>query len=191
MNIATNSFPILETSRLRLREIKETDAASMLAYLSDTEVMKHYGLEPFQTIEEAFDEISWYQSTLKQKTGIRWGITLKEEGVVIGSCGFLNIASQHYRSEIGYELHRNYWGKGIASEALGAVLAYGFEQLKLQRIQALIEPPNIASIKLAEKQGFVREGLLRNYEYTCGKFDDMYMYSLLGQDFATSIKGKL
>ncbi|MDP2613915.1 GNAT family N-acetyltransferase, partial [Oceanobacter sp. 2_MG-2023] len=92
--------PILETSRLRLREIKETDAASMLAYLSDTEVMKHYGLEPFQTIEEAFDEISWYQSTLKQKTGIRWGITLKEEGVVIGSCGFLNIASQHYRSEI-------------------------------------------------------------------------------------------
>ena len=57
MNIAMNSFPILETTRLRLREIKETDAASMLEYLSDKEVMKHYGLEPFQTIEEAFDEI--------------------------------------------------------------------------------------------------------------------------------------
>lgn len=182
MNIDMNAFPTLETKRLRLREIEEKDAASILEYLSDQEVMKHYGLEPFQTLKEVFDEISWYQSTLKQKTGIRWGITLKEEDVVIGSCGFLNIASEHSRSEIGYELHKNYWGKGIASEALDAVIAYGFEQLKLQRIQALIEPPNIASLKLAEKQGFIREGLLRNYEFTCGKFDDMYMYSLLRQD---------
>jgi len=181
--IETNTFPILKTNRLVLRQINESDANSILNYLSDKEVMKFYGLEPFQTIEDALDEISWYQSILNEKTGIRWGITLKEENEVIGSCGFLNMVPQHARTDIGYELDKRYWGKGIASEAMGAIIKYGFEYLHFQRIQALIEPPNIPSQKLAERHGFMKEGLLRNYEFTGGKFDDLYMYSLLKQDF--------
>lgn len=177
------TFPVLETNRLVLRKVEKGDANSILKYMSDKEVMKYYGLEPFKTISDALSEISWYQSILNEKTGIRWGITLKGEDEVIGSCGFLNMISQHYRTEIGYELSKSYWGKGIASEALEAVIRYGFEHLKLQRIEALIEPPNTPSQKLAEKQGFIREGLLRNYEFACGKFYDLYMYSLLKQDF--------
>lgn len=178
-----DAFPILETDRLRLRKVTEEDAGSVLKYLSDSEVMRHIGLEPFTTIEEALEEISWYQSIFEKGTGIRWGITLKEQGEVIGSCGFLNRATQHYRAEIGTELSQDHWGQGIASEAFEAVIRYGFETLQLQRIEALIEPPNTSSQKLAEKHGFIREGLLRNYEFTCGKFDDLYMYSLLKQDF--------
>lgn len=176
-------FPLIETDRLLLRQVTKEDASSLLNYLSDKEVMKFVGLEPFKSIDDALDEISWYQSIVKKKTGIRWGITLKGQGEVIGSCGFLNYVSQHYRSEIGVELSKDYWGKGIASEAFEAVITYGFEQMNLQRIEALIEPPNIRSQKLADKHGFIREGLLRNYEFTCGKFDDLYMYSLLIQDF--------
>ncbi|WP_028392623.1 GNAT family N-acetyltransferase [Bacillus cihuensis] len=185
------TFPVLETNRLVLREVKKGDANSILKYMSDIEVIKYYGLEPFKTINDALSEISWYQSILNNKTGIRWGITLKGEDEVIGSCGFLNMIPQHYRTGIGYELSKSYWGKGIASEALEAVLTYGFELLKFQRIEALIEPLNISSQKLAEKQGFIREGLLRNYEFTCGKFDDLYMYSLLKQDFDILQKDKL
>ena len=185
------SFPILETNRLVLRKIEKADANSILKYLSDKEVMKYYGLGPFNTINDALNEISWYQSILNEKTGIRWGITLKGKDEVIGSCGFLNMIPQHYRTEIGYELSKNYWGQGIASEALEAVIKYGFQHLKLQRIEALIEPPNTPSQKLAEKKGFIREGLLRNYEFTCGKFDDLYMYSLLKQDFELLEKEKM
>jgi len=145
--------------------------------------MKYYGLEPFKTINDALDEISWYQSIQNNKTGIRWGITLKEQGAVIGSCGFHNIVSQHFRTEIGFELSKEQWGQGIAGEAIEAIIRYGFEHMKLERIEALIEPPNLSSQKLVEKQGFIREGLLRNYEFTSGKFDDLYMYSLLKQDF--------
>ena len=176
-------FPILETDRLILRQVTNDDAGSLLKYLSDKEVMNYVGLEPFKSIEDSLDEISWYQSILEKKTGIRWGITLKNQGEVIGSCGFLNWVARHYRSEIGFELSKDYWGKGIASEALKAVIQYGFEEMNLQRIEALIEPPNIPSQKLVEKHGFIREGLLRNYEFTCGKFDDLYMYSLLKQEF--------
>ena len=181
--VEVSAFPILETDRLILRQVTQDDANSLLKYLSDKDVMKYVGLEPFKSIDDALDEISWYKSILEKRTGIRWGITLKDQGEVIGSCGFLNVVSQHYRSEIGVELSREHWGKGIASEAFEAVIRYGFEQMNLQRIEALIEPPNIPSQKLAERQGFIREGLLRSYEYTCGKFDDLYMYSLLNQEF--------
>lgn len=177
------ALPILETNRLVLRRIEKHDAESILTYLSDEDVMEHYGLGTFQNVEDALDEISWYDSILKNNTGMRWGITLKEENKVIGSCGFLEMVAQHYRSDIGYELSKEYWGKGIASEALAAVINYGFMEMKLQRIQALIEPPNIRSQKLVEKHGFVKEGLLRKYEYTCGKFDDLYIFSLLKEDF--------
>jgi [ribosomal protein S5]-alanine N-acetyltransferase len=186
-----NTFPLIETDRLILRKIVKDDANHVLKYLSDKEVMKYYGLESFKTIHEALEEISWYESILNKKTGIRWGMTLKGEGKVIGSCGFLNRVPQHYRTEVGYELSRNYWGYGIASEALEAVIRYGFKYFQFQRIEALIEPLNIPSQKLVEKQGFIKEGLLRNYEFTCGKFDNLYMYSLLKQDFDKLQKKKL
>jgi ribosomal-protein-alanine N-acetyltransferase len=152
----SNYFPIIKTKRLILREIVAEDAGNILKYLSDKEVMKHYGLEPFTTVEDALNEIAWYKSTLNEKSGIRWGITLKEQDDIIGSCGFLNRVHNHCRAEIGYELSKDYWGNGIA---------------------------NAASQKLIKKNGFIKEGLLRSYEFTCGKFDDLYMYSLLKQDF--------
>ncbi|RUL47433.1 MULTISPECIES: GNAT family N-acetyltransferase [Lysinibacillus] len=183
MNIDTETFPVLETKRLVLRQVTQEDAASVFSYLSDEDVMKYYGLEPFTSINNALNEISWYESIRDNKTGMRWGITLKEQGIVVGSCGFHNKVAQHFRTEIGFELSKEQWGKGIASEAVEAIIRYGYEQMNFQRIEALIEPPNQASQKLVEKLGFVREGLLRNYEFTRGKFDDLYMYSLLKQDF--------
>ncbi|MBY0122791.1 GNAT family N-acetyltransferase [Bacillus sp. S/N-304-OC-R1] len=153
-----------------------------MAYLSDPEVMKYFGMEPFQNKKEALEEIQWYKDIYTNKTGIRWGITLKGQDKVIRSCGFLNISPRHSRAEIGAELSKDYWRRGIMSEALTAIIGYGFQDLGLMRIQALIEPPNTPSIQLFESKGFIREGLLRKYEYTCGKFDDLYMYSLLKTD---------
>lgn len=182
-------FPVIETNRLILRQPIKDDASDMLEYLSDQDVVKHMGLLPFQSIEEAHGEIQWYNSILKDGSGIRWGITLKENNRMIGSCGFLNMAAEHSRAEIGYELSQDYWGKGIAGEALEAVVHYGFNHLHFERIQALIEPENIPSQKLVEAKGFMREGLLRHYECTNGKFDDLYMYSLLRSDLDDKKRG--
>ncbi|WHZ05592.1 GNAT family protein [Neobacillus sp. YX16] len=175
-------FPIFETDRLFLRKATKVDANHMFTYLSNKDVVKHMGLEPFQTLNDVYDEINWYQSIYDEGSGIRWGITLKDSDKVIGSCGFLNIKSKHHRAEVGFELSKEYWGKGIASEALEAVLRYGYQHFQLERIEALIEPNNVPSQKLVERQGFIREGLLRHYEFTCGKFDDLYIYSLLKDD---------
>ena len=183
--ISVTDFPVLETKRLILRQIIESDASSIFEYLSDSEVMKYYGLEPFKSENDALDEIAWYNSILEENTGIRWGITLKHEGKVIGSCGFLNTVSNHYRTDIGFELSKEFWGQGIASEAMKEIIRYAFQQTDIQRIQALIEPLNMASQRMVEKAGFVQEGLLRKYEYTCGKFDDLYMYGLLKEEYNT------
>lgn len=187
MTTKKDTFPVLETNRLVLRKITKDDANSILRYLSDKEVMKYYGLNPFTSLDDALEEISWYQSIYENKTGIRWGITLKDQGIVVGSCGFHGTVSQHYRTDIGFELSKEQWGKGIAFEAVEAIIKYGFEHLNFHRIQALIEPPNLSSQKLVEKLGFIREGLMRNYEFAGGKFDDLYMYSLLKQDLEKTI----
>ncbi len=143
------------------------------------------GLDPFTSLEDALEEIAWYDSILEEGTGVRWGITLTGQDEVIGSCGFLNVSAKHQRAEIGFELSSNHWGRGIAGEALRAVIRHGFTQLGFHRIEALVEPANTASQQLLERVGFTREGLLRGYEFTRGKYDDLYMYSLLETDSMT------
>lgn len=143
------------------------------------------GLDPFTSLEDALEEIAWYDSILEEGTGVRWGITLTGQNEVIGSCGFLNVSAKHQRAEIGFELSSDYWGRGIAGEALRAVVRHGFAQLGFHRIEALVEPANTASQQLLERVGFTREGLLRGYEFTRGKYDDLYMYSLLETDSMT------
>lgn len=105
--------PIIETDRLILREVVVEDALDMYHYLSDEEVVKHMGLPPAQSVEEVMDEIDWYHSIIKEGTGIRWGVTLKDSGKIIGSCGYLNMQPKHYKAEVGFELNKNYWGKAL------------------------------------------------------------------------------
>lgn len=143
------------------------------------------GLDPFTSLEDALEEIAWYDSIIEEGTGVRWGITLTGQDEVISSCGFLNVSAKHQRAEIGFELSSNHWGRGIAGEALRAVVRHGFTQLGFHRIEALVEPANTASQQLLERVGFTREGLLRGYEFTRGKYDDLYMYSLLETDSMT------
>lgn len=185
------SFPEIRTKRLYLRQILLSDAKDIHFYLSDGEVRKYMGIHPYESIQDTYKEIQWYDRIFQTKTGVRWGITLDDEPAIIGSCGFMNISKPNMRAEIGYELNKNYWGKGIASEALAAIIKYGFEEMMLNRIEALIEPENAASIKIIENFSFLQEGLLREYEYGAGKFDDLYMYSLLRKEYSACQKDSL
>lgn len=91
--------------------------------------------------------------------------------------------TKHSRAEIGYKLHPAYWKRGIAGEAIEAVLRYGYYHLQLERIEAIIDPLNLSSQKVLEKHGFKREGLLRHYEYNFGRFNDVYIYAGIKSNF--------
>ena len=151
-------FPIIETKRLILRRITKDDAHSWLAVYNQPDVMKYLiDFDEAQTdLNEINDIIAWCDDIFVGKSGIRWAITLKPNNVMIGSCWF-HIYSPHNRqAEIGYELIPAYQGKGLMSEAVEAVIKFGFETLSLRSIEAEVAPRNEASIKLLEKYSFNR-----------------------------------
>ncbi|MCV2504066.1 MAG: GNAT family N-acetyltransferase, partial [Neisseriaceae bacterium] len=113
------------------------------------------------------------------KRAIRWGIVLKENNQVIGTCGYHNFQEEHSRAEIGYDLNPDYWQKGYMTEAITAIQKYGFKKLKLHRIEAFIFPDNLASRKLLEKVGLQSEGVLRDYFFEKGRFVDGEIFSIL------------
>ena len=178
-----NQFPELETDRLRLRELKISDAQDVFEIFSNSQVMKYYNLYPLDCLEQAEELIRNYQLAFKEQRILKWGLEYKKEGKLIGSCGLYNWQSDFARATIGYELGSEYWEQGLMTEALTAVLEFAFMKMRLNRIQALVEPPNQSSRQLLKKLGFKKEGLLRDYMFYKGEYRDLLMYSLLKTGF--------
>lgn len=175
----SSMFPILETERLVLREIKNEDADAIFSCFSNEQVMKYYGSDAFQTIEQAKDLIELFAKNYLEKRTIRWGIEVKDSNELIGTIGYHAWASKHRKAEIGYEIHPTYWRKGYVSEAIQKIIEYGFKEMDLTRIGAIIYLENDGSYKLLEKLGFQREGVLRKNMYQNGEPYDTYIYSLI------------
>lgn len=116
-----------------------------------------------------------------EKTGdaINWSITLKGNDTLIGNICLFNIKKDHQRAELGYMLHPDYYGQGIMSEAIKAVLETGFKKYKLHSIEAIVNPKNKVSIRLLEKNKFKREAYFKENYFYNGKFLDSAVYSLL------------
>ena len=176
-------FPELETERLYLRELKLDDAEDLFKVFSNPKVMKYYNLYPFDSLAQAKELIKNYLEAFEEKRVLRWGLEHKEKEQLIGSCGIYDWREQFCRATIGYELGTQYWEQGFMSEALTEVIRFGFRRMRLNRIQALVEPPNAASQQLLTSIGFQKEGLLRDYMFYKGEYKDLVMYSLLREDF--------
>ena len=171
-------FPKLETERLRLRELTLLDAETLFQYFSKESVIRYFGMDSFENIEQAKTTIQTFKNRYEEGSVFRWGIE-KGTGQLIGTCGFHLINNHHKRAEIGYELDDTYWGQGYATEALQAILTYGFETLQLIRVAAVVYVENKASQKLLSKAGFQEEGLLRKHMIQNGVAHDTILYSLL------------
>jgi len=120
---------------------------------------------------------------MQENKGIRWGIIIRGGDGLVGTCGYYDWNKTSHRAEIGYDLEPAQWGKGIMAEALRAVLRYGFEEMGSNRIQAIIDSENVRSIKLVERLGFKREGVLRQNSYFRGRFRDEVCFSLLKEEW--------
>ncbi|MBS4190560.1 GNAT family N-acetyltransferase [Bacillus sp. FJAT-49705] len=172
-------FPILETERLILREITKEDAEDIFACFSNNDVTRYYGQETLDSIDQAEKIIEFFSNNYNEKRGIRWGIERKGSKGIIGTIGFNAWIPKHKRAEIGYEIYPEHWRKGYSSEAVSKVLSYGFEDMDLTRIGAVVFIENEASNNLLTKMGFEKEGVLRKYMYQNGIAYDTNVYSLL------------
>jgi len=185
LEISLDPFPELETERLLLRQITHDDAAAIHFLRSSDEVMQYIEIPRITSNEAAIAHIDRLDDFRKKNEGINWAITLKNDPNLIGIILFKSISKDHHRAEVGYMLHPEYWRKGIIHEAMKAVLDYGFNSLQLHSIEAMVNPDNIASIGVLEKNNFVREAYFKENYYFEGKFLDTAVYSLLKSTFTS------
>ncbi|ATP39940.1 GNAT family N-acetyltransferase [Solibacillus sp. R5-41] len=172
-------FPVLETKRLVLKELVENDAQNILKCFSNDDVLRYYGQKPLTSIEQVKQIIKNFAEQFKEKNGMKWGIELKETGTIIGTIGLQEWSLEHKRANISYAIFPEKWGNGYASEAVDKVISYGFQELGLERIGAVVFVENKASSQVLIKLGFTKEGTLKKYMYQNDKPYDTDVYSLL------------
>ena len=178
-------FPVLETKHLVLRRMTPDDAEFYLRHFSDPDIVELTAFDAPENIERAREELlEFCIKPFEENRGIRWGIVLKGETELAGTIGYHQwVKAGGYHARVGYDLAAAHRRRGIMTEALGVVLRYGFEMMRLNKVEACTDPRNVASIRLLEKLGFHQDGVLRENTYFHGRFIDEAVFSLLAGEW--------
>jgi [ribosomal protein S5]-alanine N-acetyltransferase len=176
-------YPVLETERLILRRLKTSDAQDMFEFAMHRDVSKYVSWEPHESIERAEKFIKSTIEHYDNDESGELGMELKENGKLIGSMGFVKFNPQDLCGEIGYTLSRDYWGKGIMTEAVKCIIRFAFEEMKINRIEAVHFSENEASGRVMQKAGMSFEGLLRQRRFAKGRYWDLKYYAILKSDW--------
>lgn len=178
-----DAFPVLQTARLTLREMVRADAPALLALRGDAQVMRWCGDDSVVELAQAEQLIEVYAAWRRMRfPATQWALERREDGRLIGACALSNWRPVCGSCSVSYELAREAWGAGYMHEALHAALDWGFAQMVLHRVEARIHPDNARSAALAQRLGFVREGLLREAGFWGGRHHDMAQWGLLRRE---------
>jgi len=178
-----DGLPRLESDRLRLRALTDRDVAEVYELYADRDAVR-FGYAPVmagpgdarRVIQETID-------LARDRTLFHFGVAEREHDRIIGHATLFKWDQAHRRAEIGYSIRRDRWRLGLGSEAVAALIGFGFERLGLRRIEADSDPRNSASIRLLEKLGFVREGYMRERWEIDGEIQDAVCFGLLRREW--------
>lgn len=182
--------PKMETSRLLLRRMEISDARDMYDYASRPEVTKYLLWVPHESLEYTRTYLKQVQRCYKHGTFHDFGIIYKENNKFIGTCGFAGTDAANATAEAGYVLNPDYWGKGIAAEALSCIIRMGFEKLGYNRIESRYMVDNIASRRVMEKCSMSFEGVLRQSIFVREGYEDIGICSILKEEYTPDIEVK-
>lgn len=152
----------LETERLLLRKLTVTDAPDMYDYASREEVTKYLTWDPHPSAAYTFRYLAYLSGQYRAGNFWDWGVVCKEDGRMIGTCGFTSFSYGNNSAELGFVLNPDYRGRGLVPEALRAVMRVGFEEFGVHRLEAKFIAGNDASRRVMEKCGMQFEGFLRD-----------------------------
>ena len=142
------SLPRLKTDRLLLRSISRKDAEHILAIYGDPEVMRYTDEPPFPSIDTVETMLASVHHLFNERRSLEWALSLKDRGMVIGTCGLHSFDEQQHAAEIGCLLRRCEWGHGYMSEAISCLIGYAADALGIRRLHADIHPQNKRSTAL-------------------------------------------
>ncbi len=172
--------PTLETERLILRPWRMSDADDLFEYSSDRAVSRLAMWLPDNSIEETMRGIADAIHRYENESWIYLGIELKEEAKLVGSVGYAQWNRTDNRADLGFALNKNYWNRGIVTEAAARIITFGWEEMQLHRIEANCIASNVASIAVLTKLGFEREGLRKEAARLDGVYEDVIHWRQLG-----------
>ena len=174
--------PVIETNRLIIRLIEKSDLPALFAVNGDDEVFRYSPRESWKT---PADGDAWFAKIMSHReTGatMQFVIVLRDGGRPIGTLAVFHFEESVGSAEIGYVLGREHWGKGLMTEVLSAFVEFAFETLGLKRLEAELDPRNLASAKVLERVGFSNEGRRRRNYFSKGEVTDTGLYGMLSDD---------
>lgn len=185
-----SKMPTLQTERLTLRRLSVRDAADMFDYAHRADVTRYLTWSAHPDASYSREYLEYLQGRYAGGMYYDWGIVYKENGKMIGTCGFTSFNCSHDKAEIGYVLHPDYWGKGIAPEAVKKILDFGFEKLNLHRIEANFIKENARSLRVMEKVGMTFEGYAKEAMLIKGNYVTVGTCAVLRSDWEKQQKKK-
>ncbi len=181
----------IETERLTLRRFKYEDCDSMLKNWAGDEAVQSMYSEPTYTTKEAVNELlDKYIGSYEKEDYYRWAVTLKNSDECIGQIAYFLVDSKNHFAEIEYCIGKKFQCRGYATEATKAVIAYGFDEINLHKVQICTKTINKPSKRVIEKCGFTYEGTLRDYFYMNGEYVGRLYFSILHNDFIAQKQDK-
>jgi ribosomal-protein-alanine N-acetyltransferase len=179
-----NSSLEFNGKKVTIRKLKLSDAGELYKNVNDKEIARWTLTIPYPYPEEEavkFIRKTHYQ--IKTNKGYVFGIVLKDTGKIIGAIGLIKINWTHKNAEAGYWIGRSYWNRGLMTEAIELLLKFSFEQLQLHRVNAYVFTENITSKRVLEKNGFQREGEVREAIYKYETWKNLLIYGILQPDY--------
>lgn len=176
---------LIESPRLLVRIVEKSDLPDLMRMNGDREVTRFL---PYPTWESIADGEAWFdrmRGIQAAGTALQFVIVDKRTHAAIGTCLVFRYDEGSRRAELGYALGRSHWGSGYMREALHATIHHAFRAMGLRRLEAEVNPTNAASVRLLERLGFVREGVLRQRWVSAQQPYDVAIYGLLSHEFAT------
>ena len=176
-------LPTIAARRVDLRWLTHEDAPALLEIFGDMEVMRFWSSPPLTDVDAARKLVDQIHGYFHSRTLFQWGVQLRGSAQVIGTGTLYELDATHRRAGIGFALRRSVWGEGLATETIDTLLRFAFERLDLHRIEADVDPDNQRSLRALERQGFRREGHLRERWHHLGEWRDTVFLGLLRREW--------
>lgn len=173
------SFPVLKTKRLTMRCLEAGDAVKIYEMRKNKQVNRFIARPEIASMEAAEELVSKTVNMYETQRGIGFAGILRDGDRIIGTCGYNSIDYMNRRAEIGGELSTEFWGKGIAQEAVTEIVRFGLEGMNLHAIEAIVMPGNRGAIYLLSLLGFKKEAHFRDRAFFKDEYHDLAVYTLI------------
>jgi [ribosomal protein S5]-alanine N-acetyltransferase len=176
--------PILASDSITLKKIEEDNLEEIFEIYSNDRVFEYCGIIPKNNKDTVKKMIGHFERDYSKKSRVKWGIYLNEDNRLVGIIEAMEFNSKVNMVTIGYFLAESEWGKGIATRSVNLLVEFLFKKVNVNRIQAEVMPQNVNSKKVLLKNGFIKEGTLRQATFWSGKgIVDLEIYGLLKADY--------